>query len=571
MYISLYRKYRPAAFSDMVGQGAAIGVLSESLKEGRVGHAYLFSGPRGCGKTSAARLLAKSLNCPDKTGGYESCGVCSSCLAVASGEHLDVIEIDGASNRGIGEIRDLKTHVNLRPLSAPYKIYIIDEVHMLTEAAFNALLKTLEEPPSSVVFILATTEPHKVPVTIRSRCQHIPFHRISMTDMALRIKAICDAENISFEEEAVRELARQADGALRDALSLMEQTISLGAGSLTLQSVRDLTGGSNRTELEKWVTDIRTEPACAAENLHSMLMRGMSPERFCESLFSLFKDLWIYRLWGAKCASGLEISEDGLEYLKRESAYWAQEKLKDVCIFCNSLMPRARYGMRVDVFAGLILMNLTQEAQSSAVFTNERQNTVHKKENPVTLQKDLQTQISATKPQAVLPKAGDISTAIDAKFTQKSSFASKTDWNTLSIDANKLHEIIQALPSKQLLIASALLSAKITLSGSTVGVVYEADCPAKIVMSIPENMQILKKAVCKVWNIEENESTDLDKEKSIVKSDIPVKEESSKQGEQAPKTGEAQDNTEKILRLIGADVLYVREASLEDEVQEDGE
>lgn len=234
MYISLYRKYRPQTFSDMVGQSAAVSVLQESLKENKLGHAYLFSGPRGCGKTSAARLVAKSLNCQNLSSDYEPCGECSSCIGIALCEHLDVIEIDGASNRGIGEIRDLKSHVNLKPLSAPYKVYIIDEVHMLTEPAFNALLKTLEEPPANVIFLLATTEPHKVPVTIRSRCQHIPFHRISIADMISRIKYVCEKENIIFEDEAVWELARQADGALRDSLSLTEQAVALGRGNLTL-------------------------------------------------------------------------------------------------------------------------------------------------------------------------------------------------------------------------------------------------------------------------------------------------------------------------------------------------
>ena len=221
MYISLYRRYRPQTFSDMVGQSAAVGVLLESLREGSLGHAYLFSGPRGCGKTSAARLVAKSLDCLNRGEDCEPCGVCENCRA--AGEHLDVIEIDGASNRGIGEIRDLKSHVSLKALSASYKVYIIDEVHMLTDAAFNALLKTLEEPPANVVFLLATTEPHKVPVTIRSRCQHIPFHRITIADTVSRLKHVCSQENIEADEEGIWEIARQADGALRDALSLLDQ------------------------------------------------------------------------------------------------------------------------------------------------------------------------------------------------------------------------------------------------------------------------------------------------------------------------------------------------------------
>ena len=282
MYISLYRRYRPQTFSDMVGQSAAVGVLMESLREGSLGHAYLFSGPRGCGKTSAARLVAKSLDCLNRKDDCEPCGVCENCRAIAAGEHLDVIEIDGASNRGIGEIRDLKSHVNLKPLSAAYKVYIIDEVHMLTEQAFNALLKTLEEPPSNVVFLLATTEPHKVPVTIRSRCQHIPFHRITIADTVDRLKYVCAQENIEAEDEAVWELARQADGALRDALSLTEQAVALGRGRLSLDSVKELTGGSSRTELEKWVTQMRAAPQEAASALHSIMARGISSERLCE-------------------------------------------------------------------------------------------------------------------------------------------------------------------------------------------------------------------------------------------------------------------------------------------------
>ena len=360
MYISLYRRYRPQTFSDMVGQSAAVGVLLESLKEGSLGHAYLFSGPRGCGKTSAARLVAKSLDCLNRSADCEPCGECENCRAIAAGEHLDVIEIDGASNNGIDQIRDLKSHVSLKPLASKYKVYIIDEVHMLTTQAFNGLLKTLEEPPSNVVFLLATTEPQKIPVTIRSRCQHIPFHRITIADTVERIKYVCGRENTECDEEAVWEVARQADGALRDALSITEQAIALGHGRLSLESVRELTGGSSRTELESWITALRTEPQKAAAAIHSILARGISPQRLCEALFVLFRDLWYYSLWKEKAFEALESSSAEKKYIEKESAEWPPEKLEEACSLCAALLPRTRYGMKGDIFSGLIFMELRE-------------------------------------------------------------------------------------------------------------------------------------------------------------------------------------------------------------------
>ena len=358
MYVSLYRRYRPQNFSDVVGQSAAVSVLQQSLNENRIGHAYLFSGPRGCGKTSVARILAKALNCLSPKENSEPCCECANCTSIAAGEHLDVIEIDGASNRGINEIRDLKSRVNLKPLNAVYKIYIIDEVHMLTEQAFNALLKTLEEPPSNVVFMLATTEPNKVPVTIRSRCQHIPFHRISMSDLVKRISFICGKEGIEAEAEAVWEIARQADGALRDALSITEQAVALGGGALTVESLKGLLGGSSRTELEMLVTELRTEPETAAKRLHEIFSRGVSVETFAEALFNLYRDLWMFSLWGENSFNAVEASEAEHAYIRREAANWTSARLKAACMFCNKLMPRAKYGMKTEIFSGLILLGL---------------------------------------------------------------------------------------------------------------------------------------------------------------------------------------------------------------------
>ena len=353
MYVSLYRRYRPQRFEEVVGQDAAVDILRTALAEARIGHAYLFSGPRGCGKTTAARLVAKTLNCEQPTGG-EPCCTCDSCLSVVAGKHLDVIEIDGASNRGIDEIRELKSHVNLSPFMGHKKIYIIDEAHMLTDAASNALLKTLEEPPAPVVFILATTESHKVSVTIRSRCQHIPFHRIGASDMVAHLAYLAEQEGVQAEERALWELARSADGALRDALSLMEQVLSAGQGSLTMQCVRELMGGGSRGELEAWVGLLKNSPAEASAQLMHLLSLGISPERFLDGLFTLFRDLWLWRLWGEPAAAGLTLSPEELSWLQAEAPRWEVSQLKALCSASSKLMPRVRYGMRIEVFSGLL-------------------------------------------------------------------------------------------------------------------------------------------------------------------------------------------------------------------------
>jgi DNA polymerase-3 subunit gamma/tau len=357
-YVSLYRRYRPMRFDEVIGQDAAVSVLRHSLEGGKTVHAYLFSGPRGCGKTSMARILAKALNCMDVQAGAEPCGTCPSCLAITSGNSLDVVEIDGASNRGIDEVRELKAHVSLAPFSSLRKVYIVDEVHMLTEPAFNALLKTLEEPPPHAVFILATTEPQKVPVTIRSRCQHIPFRRIPGKDIALRLALVCNNEGVPSEEAALWELARQADGAMRDALSLLEQAIPVGSGSVTVDSVRALVGGGSRAEMEHFVTAFRSDPERAVGTLMESLQKGASMERLVESLFLIYRDIWILRSWGEKTLEGLELSREEKAFLLEEAPFWSLEGLRFCLESLSKMLGRLRLGIRTDVLAGLLLQGI---------------------------------------------------------------------------------------------------------------------------------------------------------------------------------------------------------------------
>ena len=354
MGVSLYRRYRPQRFSEVSGQTAAIEILTRSLAGSRVGHAYLFSGPRGCGKTTVARILAKALNCLSPESGEPCCG-CRSCQAIAGGESLDVVEIDGASNNSVDEVRELKTHVALAPFSSKYKVYIIDEVHMLSMAAFNALLKTLEEPPSYVVFVLATTEPHKVPVTIRSRCQNIPFHSIGTRRIFDRLRQVVEWEGADAQPEALWEVARQADGALRDALSMLEQVVNRGDGHVRLEDVEATLGGGSRPALERWFSALRAQGSASFSDMQRMMAEGASPERILEELFSLVRNLWLVVRW-PDVLDSLDVSEQERSFLESESPHWPEAVLRGWMSRLVSLIGQSRMGLRSDVLIGLLML-----------------------------------------------------------------------------------------------------------------------------------------------------------------------------------------------------------------------
>src|ERR1700680_3906035 len=264
-YQSLYRKYRSQTFADLVGQEAASRALQGAIISARVAHAYLCSGSRGTGKTSAARLLAKALNCTGRPrDSAEPCNRCQSCVEMTAGSALDLIEIDAASNRGIDEIRDLREKVNLAPALGPFKVYIIDEAHMLTEPAFNALLKTLEEPPPHVVFILCTTDAQKIPLTVIGRCQQFVFRRHSEEQITSRLTPIAQSENVQVDAEAMELIARTAQGSMRDAVGLMDQLVPLASGPITLESARALLGIADPRLLDSLLDDVLAGRAAEA-------------------------------------------------------------------------------------------------------------------------------------------------------------------------------------------------------------------------------------------------------------------------------------------------------------------
>lgn len=292
-YQALYRVWRPQRFEDVAGQTAITQTLKNALAHGKTSHAYLFTGPRGTGKTSAAKIFSKAINCPHSIDG-EPCNECEICEAITAGRLNDVIEIDAASNNGVEEIRDIREKANYAPTSADYKVYIIDEVHMLSTGAFNALLKTLEEPPQNVVFILATTEPHKIPLTIISRTQRFDFKQIPLRDIIERMTYILDEEKVEYEEEALLSIARAAEGGMRDALSILDQTISFAEGSITVDDAIRVTGSLTQSLLMDYVEAIEqkdTEKGLTV--LQTMMAEGKEAGRFTEDVILFSRDLLV--------------------------------------------------------------------------------------------------------------------------------------------------------------------------------------------------------------------------------------------------------------------------------------
>lgn len=393
-YQALYRVWRPQTFEDLVGQDMITKTLKNALATKQTTHAYLFAGPRGTGKTSCAKLFAKALNCPNQVNG-DPCNECEICKAITAGRLNDVIEIDAASNNGVEEIRDIRDKVKYAPTQADYKVYIIDEVHMLSTSAFNALLKTLEEPPANVVFILATTDPHKIPATIISRTQRFDFKRITSGAILERMEYILKQKQFEYDEKALNVIARAAEGGMRDALSILDQVLSFGDNKVTLDNALLVTGSVTRENLIKYLSQVQNhETVAGLQTIHAILDEGKDSKRLLEDLINCCRDLLLYKQAPEMLEqTGSVMIDDEFKSMAEKSN---PETLYRYIDTLNEQQENMRYSMHQSVYLEVLTVKLAK------IDGKERKTSVQSLQTaPETLNElnDLQRQVKELKDQ----------------------------------------------------------------------------------------------------------------------------------------------------------------------------
>lgn len=458
-YIALYRKYRPQTFDDVVGQENITDILKHQIQNNQVGHAYLFCGGRGTGKTSTAKIFARAVNCPSANEG-EPCNNCDICNGIISSSIVDVQEIDAASNNGVENIRAIREDVMYAPAIAKYKVYIIDEVHMLSSGAFNALLKTLEEPPKHVIFILATTEPHKLPVTILSRCQRFEFKRISIANIVKRLAFICKENNVKYSDSALTLIAQSADGAMRDALSLLDQILSSGLTSIDDDNVKLSLGIPSLTSAFNVITSLLSNDINPAISTSCNIINdGKDIKYFIWQIISLTRDALVY-----KVSENIAILNNysALEEIKVLSKY-DDRKLEGLIILFSELENKVKFSSFPNILleTEMIKFCTTPNVQSQIVTKIE--------EKPEIKQSKVNVQVKSEPKENITPK----------KVYKATTFENWSD-------------VLKTLKSTgKVLLYGALVNANAQINESDIIITFENDF-GKTLLEKPENMATLK-------------------------------------------------------------------------------
>ena len=400
-YTALYRKFRPQEFEDVKGQEHIVTTLKNQIKADRIGHAYLFCGTRGTGKTTIAKIFAKAVNCEHPVDG-SPCGECPTCKAITAGTSMNVIEIDAASNNGVDNIREIREEVAYSPTEGKYKVYIIDEVHMLSIGAFNALLKTLEEPPSYVIFILATTEAHKIPITILSRCQRYDFKRITIDTIAARLSELMEAEHVEVEEKAIRYVAKAGDGSMRDALSLLDQCIAFYLGQkLTYDHVLEVLGAVDIEVFSQMLRKIMEKDIPGVIGLlEELIIQGREPGQFVVDFTWYLRNLLLVQS-SDNMEDVLDISSDNLTLMKEEAQMIEASQLMRYIRVFSELSNQIRYATQKRVMIEIALIKLCKpEMEEDYASLAERIAQLEKK-----VEEGVPVQMAATTTQSAVPQS----------------------------------------------------------------------------------------------------------------------------------------------------------------------
>ena len=484
-YQALYRTWRPQRFEDVVGQEMITKTLRNAVMTNQTSHAYLFTGPRGTGKTSTAKIFAKAINCHHQENG-EPCNECEICKAITNGSLNDVLEIDAASNNGVEEIRDIRDKVKYAPTQADYKVYIIDEVHMLSTGAFNALLKTLEEPPANVVFILATTEPHKIPATIISRTQRFDFKRITSATILKRMEYILNQKNIQYENAALKVIAKAAEGGMRDALSILDQVISFGENNVTLENALLVTGSVTKTDLLNYlqaVVDQKTPEAL--EMIHKLVQDGKDASRIVEDLVEYCRDLLLYQ----QSPAMLEETELGMldEDFKKFAQEIEPETVYQMINILNEQQENMRYTSHPTVYLEVLTVKLSQLKNQPQVSQANAQPTISADQaqidrlmNRIQQLQDQINSLQQTQPQASRPVRRQVVSTNQTKVKEVKVNYEKVNevlGNATRADLNRFQQVWGDLVNMLTVPQRAIMSVSRPVAASSEGVVIGFEYP----------------------------------------------------------------------------------------------